>query len=151
VSEQPADSVASQEIRQELNEGPIKITFGTVVDEFPDMAKLVRVWELTRDGIEGRVWIEEHYGDAKLVQFEIPGTNFSLLVIGGEVRPLIKVSGPWEMWRIEGLDDFFQYVVAVNITERKVEFIAGGGDLRSTLIFDFTHELEMTFTQEGAF
>ena len=147
TAERRDDKPVKAETRTVLKEGTIEISRGETMLHGPREAKLVKVWEYNRDTSESQ-WLQEHYGKKRVVYLQIAGTPYSLLVIDGSVTPLVSVAGPWELWRIDGLENFCQAADVVRVDEKKVMLIAGGADMHSIVTLDFTRGLTIGYTED---
>jgi hypothetical protein len=139
--------VVGAETPKGLTEETLPIHTDKGVRHDPVKVKLVRVWQDNRHQ-SSAAWLKEQYGNPHVLRIAVEGTPYSLLVLDGKVAPLISVSGPWEIWRIEGLQRPFQGVTGLVPKGKKLTLVAPGGDMRQIWELDFSRGLNIHYREE---
>jgi len=115
----------------------------------PRRAAISRVWASTGGpGMWESDWLERQYGKKRILSLKVPGTYCSLLIIDGAVSPFISVAGPYELWRIDGIEAFCNSTAHLEVSNRRVTMIEPGGDMLSILVLDFTRGLSLSYHEE---
>ncbi len=139
--------VLARDRPQGLVAGTKKISKDKSTRHGPSEVKLVRVWQYNTKQSSSE-WLKKHYGGKPVLDLRVEGTPYSLLIVDGKVTPLISVSGPWDIWRIEGLEKPLKYVTGINPKGKRLELVAPGGDMRSIWVFDFSREFTISYKEE---
>ena len=98
--------VSAEDKPKGLVAGTMKVSKEKSLKYGPSQVKLVKVWELgDKKHSSWSDWIKEKYGkDKSILRLKIEGTNYFLLLIDGKVSPFVESRGPYELWKIEGLE-----------------------------------------------
>ena len=139
--------VSAGERPQGLVAGTKKINRDESALHGPSEVKLVRVWQYDAKQ-SSPDWLKQHYGAKSVLDLRVEGTPYSLLIVNGKVTPLILVSGPWEIWRIEGLGKSLKHVALVKPAGKRIELTAPGGDVRSIWAYDFSRGFTISYREE---
>jgi hypothetical protein len=128
-----------QESSKGLVEGTIEVTRSKDARYGPSQVELGKVWEYGKGekGVYDTQWLEEQYGKTPVVHVEIEGTRYSLL---------IACSGPWELWRLDGL--VIEGVTSVSTSAKQLKLVSPGGDMASFCVLYFTDGLKISYWEE---
>lgn len=135
--------------RQGLAEGSIEINRGTFEEFAPSRTRLVKVWEYGREDHHLYTdWLIDEYGNDRVLHVNVEQTPHSLLIVDGVLRPLILTRGPWELWRLEGLENACKAIREISARGKRITLVAPGGDMRSIWELNFEGGLAITYREE---
>jgi hypothetical protein len=140
---------SSEERPRGLAEGTINISRSKNARTGPSTAKLVRVWQYEGKQVyDESEWLKKEYGAKHVVYLRVEGTSYSILIVDGLVTPLVKVNGPYEIWKIDGLEGFCKRVIDIETTAKKLTLRPGSAELAQTVQLDFSQGCAITYTEK---